>query len=92
MKLHKLYKLRQFISMEIAHGETSFKIKDQYFKTIVWLVYDPDSLTITLKDYDSLQEGQWLANTIVHFYLKFLEKKHKSISGLYFFNNFSSGS
>lgn len=56
--------------------------------SFVWPCDDSNPVTLRTTDFESLTEGQCLRDTMVDFYLKYLEKKHQHMKGLYFFNSF----
>jgi Ulp1 family protease len=55
---------------------------------IVWPSDDPNPVTIKASNFESLQEGQPLSDTIIDFYLKYLDRRHKWTKGFHFFNSF----
>lgn len=56
--------------------------------SLVWPRDDLNPVTIRTTDFESLTKGQCLTDTMVDFYLKYQERKHHYIKGLYFFNSF----
>jgi len=55
---------------------------------VVWPLDDPNLVAIRAIDFHSLNEGQWLTDTIVDFYLKYYKRKYEWLKGFHFFNNF----
>jgi hypothetical protein len=51
---------------------------------IVWPSYDLNPVIIKALDFESLQEGQSLSDTVIDFYLKYLDIRHKWIKGFHF--------
>lgn len=55
---------------------------------VVWPLNDPNPVVIRAIDFHSLNEGQWLTDTLVDFYFKYQERKYEWLKGFHFFNSF----
>ena len=55
---------------------------------IVWPLDDLNLVIIKALDFESLQERQPLSDTVIDFYLKYLDIRHKWIEGFQFFLQF----
>ena len=56
--------------------------------SLVWPRDDLNPVTNRTTDFESLTKGQCQTDTMVDLYLKYQERKHHYIKGLYFFNSF----
>ncbi|KAH9557399.1 hypothetical protein CY35_07G083200 [Sphagnum magellanicum] len=82
-------KLLQSIPQEVTDS-VRFTQSIQAFEVLTFPQNDPDAVTITQKDIQRLKPKEFLNDTIIDFYIKFLQSKltAKDKERFYFFNSF----
>ncbi|XP_024396576.1 probable ubiquitin-like-specific protease 2A isoform X2 [Physcomitrium patens] len=78
------------ISGEMFSPSDRLKPESRTFETLVYPPGDPDAVTITSKDVDVLRPVGFLNDTIIDFYIKYLQNQlsSKDLGRFYFFNSF----